>query len=184
LKRAAEGGFPRAWLNLGHAHSKPQVFPDLVNYPKALAAFARAGELGLARAYYERGKLLATRGLEIHDPELAKRDFMRAAGRRTDTYAEAAYVLEKNGALAQARELYELSLKAGDVRGISDLARILLEGLGGEPEPERAVQILLEAEPTKATCNLLADCYAKGRGVAVDLARAKEWRQRASRLDK
>lgn len=74
------------------------------------------------------------------------------------------------GDLTTARALFERACKAGDRVGCQDLAVMLLEGLGGQPDPGRAVALLKNvcAADQPDACRNLGVILVEGRGVPAD----------------
>jgi TPR repeat protein len=186
FKRAAEQGSPRGYYNWGVALVKGAGVTQDVE--RGLKWLKRSGEAGLPKGWYSLGFIHANRLSypRHYDLERALRYFerVRLAG-RYERIVSAALELKTAGLHLEARRLLALVAKDGHSAGAWHLAQYLLSGEGGTQDEARAVA-LLEGVPREdqsaRMCQVLADCYAIGRGVLRDLKAAAEWRTRAKAL--
>lgn len=140
LGARAEAGDPFAQVELGHAYRRAglgAVAADWYcraaasDFPEGLyrcAAGSDAGMLGRAAALgHAPSALTLGRLAETNDPALAARHYARAAelGSGEGAY-RAGILLERRGALAQAREFWRRALDLGYWPAASDLALALL----------------------------------------------------------
>ncbi|MBL4849930.1 MAG: protein kinase [Planctomycetes bacterium] len=187
FRRAATLGAPLGWLNWGT--SLVRGFGVEQDIDQGIVWLERASRIGLIKAQTNLGHLYADSASypKHYDFERAIEYLLVAqrGGEEDAVRALGIELLKKEGNDPQARRLFTLAAEQGDGVGAYHLAQLLLSGRGGPKDEVGAVAVLEKVSPTARTrqlCELLADCYAEGRGVSADPKAADLWRSRAKAL--
>lgn len=187
FRRAADLGSAYGFLNYGTALARGLGVKADVD--RGLEYLERAAAAGVRRAHVNLGNLLLNRFRypKHYDLERGLRAFesARQAGSPHVHRIAALRFKREEGLHREALQLFLVAHGRGDPVATYHVAEYLLSDRAGPPDPRRAVKLLegLAAKDwTAEGCNLLADCYAKGRGVEADPRVAAIWREHAARI--
>jgi TPR repeat protein len=188
LRPAAAAGDPEAMLLVGYAYDLGAGVEK--DESVSIVWLERAARAGLPRGMTAYAwALFAGEGAPAN-PSAAVLWFQRAeAAGNAHAMTNLGY-LARNGLAGQpkdpaaARRHFERAVAKGNRLGMYYLAQMLLAGEGGPPDPPRGLALLntLAEQGDVYSFAALAYAYREGRGVDVDLAKARAFSLRAAEL--
>ena len=153
---------------------------------KALAWFEKAGNLGLAMAMVEAGKLYGNEELPFSDAHQSYLWYLKGAGlgyheaelHLGDCYYVGFGVDED---VQKAEICFQRAAEHGSTEACDALGTMYILGDGDAPDFDKALEYFQQGALVGDAncCYKLGDCYFYGRGTPVDLDSAKEWYERA-----